>query len=112
MKSDLVLRPRWSSSPTCVMKEITDENKNGICECSRTSIFHPLNVTRFGDVEENDNRTMSWGKGYEATQKTSVSTLCDTDGEKRRDFKWYAESLTVKRAVERELSIIGEAVYA
>ncbi|HRE67269.1 MAG TPA: DUF86 domain-containing protein [Cyclobacteriaceae bacterium] len=28
----------------------------------------------------------------------------------RRDFKWYAESLTVKRAVERELSIIGEAV--
>lgn len=28
----------------------------------------------------------------------------------RLDFKWYAESLTVKRAVERELSIIGEAV--
>ncbi|MCW5911421.1 MAG: DUF86 domain-containing protein [Cyclobacteriaceae bacterium] len=28
----------------------------------------------------------------------------------KRDFKWYTQSLTVKRAVERELSIIGEAV--
>lgn len=28
----------------------------------------------------------------------------------KKDFKWYTESFTVKRAVERELSIIGEAV--
>jgi uncharacterized protein with HEPN domain len=28
----------------------------------------------------------------------------------KKDFQWYQKSITVKRAVERELSIIGEAV--
>ncbi len=28
----------------------------------------------------------------------------------KTDFHWYQKSITVKRAVERELSIIGEAV--
>lgn len=28
----------------------------------------------------------------------------------KQDFNWYQNSLTVKRAVERELSIIGESV--
>lgn len=28
----------------------------------------------------------------------------------KSDFQWYQKSITVKRAVERELSIIGEAV--
>ncbi|HCZ35008.1 MAG TPA: hypothetical protein DHV26_03690 [Cytophagales bacterium] len=28
----------------------------------------------------------------------------------KQDFVWYTNSITVKRAVERELSIIGEAV--
>ena len=28
----------------------------------------------------------------------------------KTDFRWYQKSITVKRAVERELSIIGEAV--
>jgi len=51
----------------------------------------------------------------DAIKKSLTDILMCIDGinfhlQGKRDFNWYQNSLTVKRAVERELSIIGEAV--
>lgn len=47
--------------------------------------------------------------------KSHCLTFLSIDGiyvhlQGKNDFNWYQKSITVKRAVERELSIIGEAV--
>jgi len=51
----------------------------------------------------------------DAIKKSLTDILMCIDGinfhlQGKRDFNWYQNSLTVKRVVERELSIIGEAV--
>ncbi|MBX2899180.1 MAG: DUF86 domain-containing protein [Cyclobacteriaceae bacterium] len=47
-------------------------------------------------------------------KKSLTDNLICIDGivhlQGKRDFLWYTNSITVKRAVERELSIIGEAI--
>ncbi len=51
----------------------------------------------------------------DAIKKSLTDILMCIDGinfhlQGKRDFNWYQNSYTVKRAVERELSIIGEAI--
>jgi uncharacterized protein with HEPN domain len=48
-------------------------------------------------------------------KKSLTDILMSIDGieyhlQNKRDFAWYQSHLTVKRAVERELGIIGEAI--
>ena len=51
----------------------------------------------------------------DAIKKSLTDILMCIDGihfhlQGKQDFIWYQNSITVKRAVERELSILGEAV--